>query len=361
MRERDDRRPLPRQRFEEPLTVANPTRVRFVSSVALLTLLVVGSGALFHYLVGGAYTLFESIYFALITIATVGYSELPRMELHPIARVLVMFMIVGGVAAVALFQSSLTAVLIEGLIGKAFRRRRMDRRIAQLSGHTVVAGCGRTGRFVAHELATSGEAFVVVDRDEEELKKTSEELGGDMLYVVGDATDDHSLLAAGMDRASGMVTALTNDPENVFVTISARSLNPKARIVSKAISVSSEGKLLLAGATATVSPHRMGGLRLVTEVLRPHTAAFLDSMMRGTGEGQLRFDDVEVVHGSKYENRTLREAPIREEANVLIVAMRRPGGEFVYNPPATQKLEAGSYVVVLGTRDGMKRLREMVG
>jgi voltage-gated potassium channel len=338
----------------------DPVRARFGLSAALLTLVVVGTGFLFWSMESAAYSLFDSIYFALITVSTVGYSELPRMDLHPGARIVVVVMIISGVAAVAFFQSSLTAVMIEGVIGKALRRRRMEKGIRELDGHTIVAGCGRTGRFVIQELVASALPFVVIDHDLKMLEQLSLEHGGQMLYVVGDATDDHSLTAAGVERASGLVTALTNDPDNVFVTISARSLNPKLRIVAKAVTLGVEGKLERAGANATVSPHRIGGLRLVTELLRPHTAEFLDSMMRGTGEEQLRFDDVEVHGGSRYEGRTLRDVPLRSEANVLVVAIRGSDGKFVYNPPAEQCIEAGSYIVVLGTRNGVRRVREMM-
>lgn len=325
----------------------------------LLTIVVVGGGAVF-WLFQPRYSLFESIYFALITVSTVGYGELPQMDHH--GRVLAIGLIVAGVGVVSFFQSSLTALLIEGIVGKALRRRRMDRRIAALSGHTIVAGCGRTGRFVLQELSGNEHPFVVIDRDEVELARLSaEQHGGNLLYVVGDATDDVSLVHAGVERAGGLVTALPDDPENVFVTISARSLNPKIRIVAKTVSISSEDKLARAGANATVSPHRIGALRLATELLRPHTAEFLDSMMRGTGEGQLRFEDVEVRAGTRYEGQTLRQAPIREEANVLIVAIRGRDGRFVYNPPADERIQSGSYIVVLGTRDGVKRLREMMG
>jgi len=341
--------------------LAEPTRARFVFSAALLTAIVVGGGTIFWLLVGDTYSFFDSIYFALITVSTVGYSELPRMELHPIARVVVMTMIVTGVGAVAFFQSALTAVLVEGVLGRALRKRRMEKRISKLTSHTIVAGGGRTGRFVINELHVNRLPFVVVDKDPEALARLNDEYGGELIHVVGDATDDHVLSAAGVERASGLVTALAEDPENVFVTISARSLNPRIRIVAKAVTLGSEAKLARAGANATVSPHRIGALRLVTELLRPHTAEFLDSMMRGTGEEQLRFDDVKVHQGSEYEGRSLREAPIREHANVLIVAIRGPDGQFVYNPPADQRLESGSYVVVLGTREGVQRLRAMVG
>ncbi|HEX4335796.1 MAG TPA: potassium channel protein [Polyangiaceae bacterium] len=341
--------------------MADPTRARLVFSAALLTAVVVGGGTAFWLLVGETYSFFDSIYFALITVSTVGYSELPRMELHPPARIVVMTLIVAGVVAVALFQSSMTAVLVEGVIGRAFRKRRMEKRILALKSHTIVAGCGRTGRFVVQELTASRLPFVVVEKDPEMFARLNLEYNGELLHVIGDATDDHVLTAAGVERAWGLVTALAEDPENVFVTISARSLNPRVRIVAKAVTLGSEAKLMRAGANATVSPHRIGALRLVTELLRPHTAEFLDSMMRGTGEEQLRFDDVEVCKGGKFEGRSLREAPIREEANVLIVAIRGPDGRFVYNPPADSKLEQGSYVVVLGTRDGVSRLRQMVG
>jgi voltage-gated potassium channel len=339
----------------------NRTRSRFWLSAGLLTLVVLGSGLLFWSMEGHTYSLFDSIYFALITISTVGYSELPRMDLLPTARVLVMVMIVMGVATVAFFQSSLTAVMVEGVIGRAWRRRRMRRKIEALSAHTIVAGCGRTGRFVIEELVGSERPFVVIDQNNALLEQLNEELGGKLLYIVGDATDDASLKAAGVERATGLVTALTDDPENVFVTISTRSLNPAIRIVAKVVAFGAEAKLVRAGANATVSPHRIGGLRLVTELLRPHTAEFLDQMMRGTGEGQLRFDDVEVRKGTRYDGQTLREAAIRDKANVLVVAIRGADGKFVYNPPAEHPIRSGSYIVVLGTRDGVSRLREMMG
>jgi voltage-gated potassium channel len=342
------------------LAADSRTRSRFLLSAALLTIVVVGSGVMFWSLEGTEYSLFDSIYFALITISTVGYSELPRMEMMPKARVLVMFMIVMGVATVAFFQSSLTAVMVEGVIGRAWRRRVMDRKIAALNGHTIVAGCGRTGRFVIEELLSSGKPFVVIDQNEKLLGQLNDEHGGRLLYLVGDATEDQCLKAAGVERASGLVTALTDDPENVFVTISTRSLNPAIRIVAKVVAFGAEAKLERAGANATVSPHRIGGLRLVTELLRPHTAEFLDQMMRGTGEGQLRFDDVEIRRGNAYEGQTLREAAIRDKANVLVVAIRGADGKFVYNPPAEQPIRSGSYIVVLGTLDGVRRLRQMM-
>lgn len=237
----------------------------------------------------------------------------------------------------------------------------MEKRIASLDGHIIVVGAGRTGGFVVSELAAMGRAFVVVDANREILEALNEELGGKLLYIVGDATQDDVLIEAGVERASGLVATLTDDPDNLFVTVTARSLNAKVRIVSKALTLGNEAKLERAGANATVSPHRIGGLRLATELLRPHTAEFLDRMMSGTGEEHLRFEDVAVRRGGPFEGASLKDAPIRSEANVLVVALRRPTGEFVYNPGADQRLEAGSYIVVLGPGEGVRRLREMLG
>jgi voltage-gated potassium channel len=341
--------------------MAEPTRVRVASAAILFAVLVVGGGVLLWVMTDHTYSLFESIYFALYTVATVGYGELPGMESSRPARAVAMVLMVTGVAAIAFFQSTLTTMLVEGAIGRVFRRTRMDRRIASLKNHTVVCGCGRTGKFVAEELAAAHLPFVAIDIDEGQLERLNDELGGKLLYVAGDATEDDVLMAAGIERAGGVVAAMPEDRDNLFVTVAARSFNPRARIVAKAVTIGTEAKLQRAGANATVSPHQIGGLRLVTELIRPYTAEFLDSMMRGSGEDQLRFEDVEIRGGGPYEGSRLLDAPIRSEANVLVVAIRRPDGTFVYNPSAEQTLDRGASVVVLGTAEGVRRLREMLG
>ena len=220
-------------------------------------------GALGIWIAGqGAHSLFESAYFSIYTISTVGFSELPGFEREPWARAFTGLLIVAGIGAIAYFQASVTALLVEGVIGRAFRRRRMQRRIAKMSGHYVIAGCGRTGKYVIEELGKGGRPFVVIERDEHVLVRLAEDLHQEVLYVVGDATEDHTLLAAGVDRAAGLVAALSDDRDNLFVTLSTRTLNPDARIVSKAVDTENEGKLARAGADlhSQSQPHRRSSL-----------------------------------------------------------------------------------------------------
>ncbi len=307
---------------------------------------------------GGRYSLGNSVYFALITSASVGFAELPGMAQRPDMRVVTSLLIIAGVGTIAFFQSTLTALLVEGVIGETFRRRRMQKRIDALSGHLVVAGCGRTGRYIIEELVAIGREFVVVDKDEDALARMNAELGGSLLYVTGDATDDHVLLAARVDRAQGVMAALTEDPDNLFIVMSARALNPKARIVSKVIEIENEPKIRRAGADQTISLHRMGGQRMVSELVRPKVTSFLDNMLRVTKN--LRFEEVELPGNCRYVNKTLREIPIRQETQLLVVALHTPDEGYVYNPSPDHALPAGTQLIVMGELDGVEKLRTLV-
>ena len=236
----------------------------------------------------------------------------------------------------------------------------MRKKIEGLSGHIVVAGSGSTGKHVIEELIATMTPFVVIDRNQEHLHRISEQMmGGDMLFVHGDATEDHVLLLAGIERAAGVVAALTHDKDNLFVTLSARSLNTVARIVSKVTEDESAPKMLKAGATAVVSPTQIGGRRMASELIRPEVNEFLDQMLRDKDKS-LRLEEVVVPKASPYVGHALRDAPIRKETNLLVIAVRQPTREFVYNPEPDFVLEAGMTLVVMGAADGVKKLRTLV-
>jgi voltage-gated potassium channel len=325
---------------------------------ALMGVVLVG-GIILYFIGHGEYSFWETWYFALITVATVGFYELPNMELHQGARVVTAVMILFGISSIAFFESTVTALLIEGIIGKIFRRRRMQNRILDLTDHLVIAGVGRTGEYAVHELHAAEQPFVAIDRDEAVLERLSRQLGGKLLFVKGDATQDEILIQAGVARARGVLSALTDDRDNLFVTLSARSLNPKARIVSKVADAENESKLTRAGADATVCPQRIGGMRLVSELVRPNVTEFLDQMLRITGK-HLRFEELEVPRGSRYAGRTLREVPIREQTSLLVVAIRLADGSYVYNPSSDQSLEEGKRLIVIGDIKGVRKLRHLL-
>jgi voltage-gated potassium channel len=331
-------------------------RMLFALSVFVSTVFL--GGTVLWALGSGRYALGNAVYFALITAASVGFAELPGMAQRPDMRFVTSLLIVAGIGTIAFFQSTLTALLVEGVIGETFRRRRMQKRIDALEGHLVVAGCGRTGRYIVEELTAIGRDFVLVDKDEDALQRLNAELGGRLLYIVGDATDDHTLLAARVDRAEGVMAALTEDPDNLFIVMSARALNPKARIVSKVIEIENEAKIRRAGADQTISLHRMGGQRMVSELVRPKVTSFLDNMLRVTKN--LRFEEVELAANCRYVGKTLREIPIRQETRLLVVALHTPDEGYVYNPSPDHALPAGTQLIVMGELDGVEKLRGLV-
>ena len=340
--------------------MTNKSVKRLAFAAALLAGLVLVGSAGYYALGDGRWSFGECVYMTVITLSTVGFGELARMGEVPGARTLTIMLIIGGVGTLAYVQANVTAVLVEGAIGQALRRNRMRKKIEALSGHIVVAGSGSTGKHVIEELIATKTPFVVIDRNQDHLHRISElMMGGDMLFVHGDATEDHILLLAGIERSAGVVAALTHDKDNLYVTLSARSLNAAARIVSKVTEDEAAPKMLKAGATAVVSPTQIGGRRMASELIRPEVNEFLDQMLRDKDKS-LRLEEVVVPKSSPYVGHALRDAPIRKETNLLVIAVRQPTREFVYNPEPDFVLEAGMTLVVMGAADGVKKLRSLV-
>ncbi len=235
----------------------------------------------------------------------------------------------------------------------------MENRIDKLHDHVIVTGAGATGVHAIEELYATRTPFVAIDLSRQVLERISAELvDGTMLYVVGDATDDMVLAQAGITRAKGVIAALTEDKDNLFVTLSARSLNANARIVSKVIAPDAAPKMMRAGANATVSPNQIGGRRLASELVRPTVNEFLDQMLRDKDE-VLRLEEVAIPDGSSFIGRSLRDVPIRAETKLLVVALR-VDKKFIYNPEPSLVMEAGTVLVVLGEHANVSRLRQMV-
>jgi voltage-gated potassium channel len=237
----------------------------------------------------------------------------------------------------------------------------MRGKIEQLAGHVVVAGAGNTGKHVIEELITTRTPFVVIDRSDHMLQAVSEEhCGGKMLYVHGDATLDHVLLAAGVARARGVVAALTHDKDNLYVTLSARSLNPQARIVSKVVEDEAAPKILKAGASSIVNPTMIGARRLASELIRPYVNEFLDQMLRDKDKN-LRLEELTIARGSSFAGMALKDTPIRRETRALVIAARGSDEVFVYNPDPEYVIADGTTLIVLGETESIVKLRQLAG
>ncbi|MEO0325618.1 MAG: potassium channel protein [Myxococcota bacterium] len=325
------------------------------AALALTGVLALGS-TLYYQLGEGRWSFFDCFYMTVITLSTVGFGEtLEGMNDVPEARLVTLLLIVAGSGTLLYLVSTVTAMIVEGDLQGMLRAQRMQQRIDKLEAHIVVCGVGNTGEHVVKELLEVGEPFVIIEANAQRVQLLAQDLGQELLHVVGDATDDHSLTAAGIARAKGVIAALHDDKDNLFVTISARHLNPSARIVAKAVEASTEPKLARAGADAIVSPNFMGGLRLVSEMIRPAAVQFLDRMLRT--DRSLRIEDVVIPEGSNLVGHTLADAAIRE-TGALVLAVQQPnGGEYIYNPQGDLRLEAGGTLIVIAPQEDLARLQ----
>jgi voltage-gated potassium channel len=330
---------------------------RMIGALGALVTLTVAGGLSFFSLGRGRWTFGDSLYMSVTTISTVGFSELPHLRDVRGARTVTIVLITCGVGTIAYFQANLTALLVEGAIGQAFRSNRMRKTISGMKEHMVVAGCGSTGRHVIEELVATQTPFVAIDLDQTLLDRISADIcEGKLLYVKGDATEDHVLIEAGVGKARGVVAALTHDKDNLFVTLSARSLNAGARIVAKVVEAETAPKMIRAGATSVVNPTMIGGQRIASDLIRPEVNEFLDQMVRDKDKN-LRIEEVPIPEGSAFVGMALKDTPIRRETKALVVAVRTGDRAFVYNPDPEFVIERGTTLIVMGEADSIVKLR----
>lgn len=331
------------------------------AGVALAGTLVVGTVG-FYAIGGGRWSVGECAYMTLFSATTVGYGEtLAGMDQMPIARTWAAVVILLGVGTFGFAASMFTAFLVESDLTAAFRKKKMRKTIESLQGHVIVCGVGSTGRHVVREMVAIRTPVVAIDVDGDRLEALAAEIAvAPVPYIVGDATDDFVLEQAGIKRAKGIVVALPEDKDNLFVVVSAHGLNPAARIVSRGHDLRVAEKLRKAGAHAVVSPNFIGGMRLASEMVRPHVVEFLDEMLRDRDKN-LRMEEVEVSATCAAAGKSLREAKLREVTEALVLAFREPGRKALsYNPGPDAILQPGSLLIVLGTQDAVAKLREFL-
>jgi voltage-gated potassium channel len=249
---------------------------RFVVSLLLLLVLTLGGTLAYMQLEGWSFT--DALYMAVITISTVGFGEV--RALSPMGEVFTIAYIFFSVVLVGFAGASITAFLVQGELRALMKGRRMQHRIDHLKDHYIICGCGAVGREIVQEFHEEGVPYVVIELNAEDAEVPR---NIDVPVLEGDATSDEVLLLAGIERAKGLISALHDDPQNVFVTLSARQLNPKLQIVSRASEEGTESKLLRAGADRVISPFEIAGRRMAATVLRPHVLSFLDVLFRQGG------------------------------------------------------------------------------
>ena len=330
-------------------------RRRLLGVAALLVACLV-AGTLGYRLIEG-WSLFDGLYMTVITLATVGYGET-----HPLStagRAFTMLLILGGIGVVTYAFSTITAIIVEGELSKAFWRKRMEKDIAKLSGHFIICGAGHTGGVICAELLKTGREFVVVDLDEAAIAKISERLGAEFPRVVGDGSEDDVLKRAGIERALGVFAVLATDQDNAFVALSAKGLNPKARVLVCQKTIGVREKLLRSGADGVVDPEFIGGMRLASEMIRPATVGFLDAMLRERSV-HVRFDEIAVPGGSAAVGRPIDEYRSPGGGPVLVAVVSEGSDRYEINPASDRRVRAGDRLVMIGEASALQELRRRV-
>jgi len=292
----------------------------------------------------------DAVYQTVTTMTTVGFREL--QEFTPLEKWFTIFIIITGVSTVLYTFTLAVQLVVEGQLRDFVGRRLMDREISKMSGHTIVCGWGRVGRAVADDLIATGQSVVVVDVDGARVANVA------YPTVVGDATLDSTLRAAGIERAQSLVAALEGDAENLFVTLSARAIMPDLFIVARARQDESVPKLANAGADRVVNPQELGAARMASFVARPHVAEFIDVVMHERSL-EFRMQEFEVPDGSALAGVTLRDADLRKRAGVLVLALRLVDGTFTTNPDPDTVIEPGQVLIAVGADDDFRRLDAM--
>jgi len=319
-------------------------------------------GTLVYWLVSGdEYGLLESAYMTVITLTTVGYTEVIPVREYPGLQAFTIVMIVSGMGAVLYFVSSLTAFIVDGELRNFIRMRRMKKRIDELEDHFIVAGVGNTGEYVLEEMVTSRRDCLVIDSNRARLEEVREEHDLDFPYIVGDATNDGVLTEAGVERADALICSLGNDRDNLFVTISARSLNPDIRIVTRAYQPESQQKFKMAGASSVIYTNVLGGMRMAAEAIRPQVTTFLDLMMQDHGHYR-RVEELDIPSDSPVVGKEIRESGIREHTDALIIAVYDEAeDDYNFNPGPTFELTGDHKLIVLTLIEDIDELEAVIG
>jgi voltage-gated potassium channel len=296
------------------------------------------------------FTFLDALYQTITTITTVGFREVN--EFGSGEKIFTIVLIVVGASTVLYTFTLVVQLVVEGELREFVGRRRMDRTISQMSGHTIVCGWGRVGSAVAHDLTREGHQVVVIDDNPDRVRDVS------YPTVIGDATRDETLKAAGIERAQALVAALDGDAANLFVTLSGRDLAPGLFIVARARSDESIVKLQHAGADRVVNPQELGAARMASFVASPNVAEFVDVVMHDRSV-EFRMREFEIAADAPIAGMTLRTANLREESGALILALRSPDGSFTTNPTGDTTLRHHQVIIAVGTDDDFERLAKV--
>jgi len=326
------------------------TRLRLIALSITVVFLVGTIG--FHIIED--YPYFDAFYMTLITITTVGYSEIHPLSFH--GRIFNSFLLFFGAGIMLQAITIVAQLVVEKEFGELLGRRKSKRMIDKLTDHFIICGFGRVGRGAALEMQRSGVPFVIVDNNDDKVERAMR-MG--MLAVSADCTRDETLRELHIHRARGVVSALASDADNMFLILSAKTLNAKLLISARANEEEAEMKLRRAGADIVLAPYYLTGHRLASSILKPHVQEFMDEFTRSMGL-KASMEQVSVQQGCEMDGRSLRDMQLRRDIGVIVLAIRRAHGSMEFNPPADARIHAGDFLIVMGEPEPLRKLETML-
>jgi voltage-gated potassium channel len=327
------------------MTLFRSARLQFGCGLLALVLTIGTIG----FMLTEGWTLLQSLYTAVLVVSTLGFSDLRPSDAP--GQTLTIGLILLGVGTLYYLVGALAQNVIENQF-EWNRRRSMEQRVAQLKDHLVVCGFGRVGRETCQQLKQQNCAFVVVDSEERRIHQV-DQLG--YFYVQGDASDDEVLKRAGVTRARALLTAVQTDAANVYITLSARALNPELFIVARAATAEAEHKLAIAGANRVISPYILGGRSMAGHALRPTVMDFLDVLVH-SDEMEMWLEEINVGADSWLNGMSIGDAQLRQTTGIIVLALRRADGQIQVNPKESALLREGDTLIVLGSREDVERI-----
>ncbi|HQD35848.1 MAG TPA: potassium channel protein [Thermodesulfovibrio thiophilus] len=331
-------------------TIMNLLHSKFIFIFVLLVIML-GIGTT-GYMIIEDMNFIDALYMTVITLATVGFKEVK--ELGPSGKIFTIFLILGGFGVFTYTLTTGARIIIEGEIKEVFKKRKMKKKIEELSGHYIVCGYGRMGSIIVKELMASNVKVVVIEKNKSNLPESDI-----FIYVEGDATNDEILKNAGIEKADGLLTVLPSDAENLYVVLSARELNPNLLIVARAINKEAEHKLKRAGANKVVSPYFIGGLKIAHTVLRPNVVDFLEFATRSEYL-EIQIEEVEVSPQSSLVGKTIAQTEIGRDIGVIIVGIKRVDGTMQFNPNSQTLIQERDILIVIGQTEKLVILEKIV-
>jgi len=322
--------------------------------IAAAVVLVLAGGTVGFVLIED-YPIFEAFYMTLTTVTTVGYGEI--RSLSHAGRVFNSFLILFGVITMLLAIGAMTQTVIELELNQFFGKRRIKSMIEKLEGHIILCGFGRVGRGAAEELRQAGARFVVIDNNEDRVERA---IQSGMLAVLADASRDETLKEVGIDRAKGLIATLASDADNLFVILTAKTLNPNLQLSARVAEETSENKMRRAGADFVFAPYNTTGHRMAQALLKPHVLQFLDFTTQKNMGLEVGIEQVRVAERSVYAGRTLAEMDIRRDTGVIVLAIRKATGEMSFNPTADAKVSAGDHLIAMGEPSQLQKLEQLL-